>query len=149
MSLLAEFIKRFEGYAKRLANGDCVPYLCSAGVLTLGFGATQRGVHPNARWTREQAEARLQEDLAAFSKGVLALSPGLAEEAETKRVAAISFAYNCGLGNYRASTFRRRVEAKDWHGAAVQLKRWDKAAGKVVRGLILRRSAEAALLLAG
>lgn len=145
--MIVQLIKRFEGYAQRTADGGCVPYLCSAGVLTIGYGATGRGVAPGVKWTAEQAELRLIDDLRKFSAGVFALSPGLANESEARQAAIISFCYNCGLGAYKASTLRKRVNAEDWQGAALQILKWDKAAGKQVRGLTIRRHAEAALLV--
>ena len=77
---------------------------------------------------------------------VLQMSPRLLL-AEPRRLAAVvSFAYNCGLGNYRISTFKKRVDAEDWVGAAHEILRWNKAAGRVLPGLTRRRKAEAELL---
>jgi lysozyme len=75
------------------------------------------------------------------------MSPGLANEPPRRLAAVISFAYNCGLGNYRISTFKKRVDAKDWQGAYEEILKWNKAAGRVLRGLTLRRQAEGKLLL--
>ena len=60
--------------------------------------------------------------------------------------AIISFCYNCGTGNYRISTLKKRVDAKDWAGAQEEIRKWNKAAGRVLPGLVKRRAAEAALL---
>ena len=77
---------------------------------------------------------------------MLALSPGLAQEPARRLAAIISFCYNCGLGNYRISRLRKRVDAKDWEGACEQILKWNKAAGRVLKGLTRRREAEAAFL---
>jgi len=78
--------------------------------------------------------------------GILKLSPKVAQE-NPKRIAAIlSWVYNCGLGNYRISTFKKRIDAKDWVGAQEECKKWNKAAGRVLRGLTIRRNAEAVML---
>lgn len=146
MPILVNFIKRFEGYAKRLANGNCTTYLCSANVVTIGYGATGEGVYPGVVWSREKAEQRLELDLGRFSVGVFQLSPGLREESESKQAAIISFAYNCGLNAYKNSSLRKAVNREDWEEAQRQLLRWNKAGGKVVRGLTIRRQAEAVLL---
>jgi len=61
--------------------------------------------------------------------------------------ALISFCYNCGLGNYRISTLKKRVDAEDWEGAATEIVKWNKAAGRVLPGLTRRRQAEAVFLL--
>jgi lysozyme len=146
MSLAADFIKRFEGYARRLADDRCVPYLCSAKVLTIGYGSTGEGVRPNVVWTRRQADARFELDLGKFAAGVFELSPGLRDATEGKQAAIISFAYNLGLGAYKNSTLRRAVNREDWPEAQRQLMLWTRAGGQVVRGLVIRRQAEAELI---
>ena len=145
MSLAARFIQRFEGYAKRLKTGHCTTYLCSAKVLTIGFGSTGEGVTPGMIWSREKAESRFGQDLGKFAQGVYALSPGLLLESESRQAAIISFAYNCGLGAYRNSTLRRAVNRQDWEETRRQLMKWTRAGGQVVPGLVNRRRAECAL----
>lgn len=54
--------------------------------------------------------------------------------------------YNLGTGALRASTMRKRINAQAWDLARAEMKRWNKATGKVSRGLEIRREAEAALL---
>ena len=56
--------------------------------------------------------------------------------------ALVSFCFNVGEGNLRTSTLRRMHNAGDYKGAAAQFARWDKAAGKVLPGLVKRRAAE-------
>ena len=146
MSLVADFIKRFEGYAKRLKNGYCTTYLCSAKVLTIGYGSTGEGVRPGVIWSERKAAERFDADLMKFARGVFDLSPVLYFETEARQAAVISFAYNCGLGAYRTSTLRKAVNRLDWTEAQRQIKRWNRAGGKVVRGLTIRREAEAALM---
>lgn len=146
MSLVASFIQRFEGYAKRLKDGYCTTYLCSAKVLTIGWGSTGEGVTPGAIWSRARADTRFAQDLASFAQGVYALSPVLHFETEARQAAIISFAYNCGLGAYRNSTLRRAVNRLDWPEAQRQLMKWTRAGGRVVRGLEVRRRAECELI---
>lgn len=97
-------------------------------------------------WSLQQAEQALTEHLEYFCHGVLQLSPGLLQEPDRRLAAILSFAYNCGLGNYRISTLRKRVNAKDWEGAKEEIVKWNKAAGRVLPGLTRRRVAEAAFL---
>lgn len=146
MSLVADFIKRFEGYARRLKTGHCTTYLCSAKVLTIGYGSTGRGVKPGIIWSHAQASQRFEEDLQVFAQGVYALSPVLHFETQARQAAVISFAYNCGLTAYKNSTLRRAVNRLDWEEAKRQLMRWTRAGGKVVKGLENRRRAECALV---
>ena len=113
---------------------------------TIGYGSTGSDVRPGVVWSSEQAEDRLQDHMVYFATGVLKLSPGLAQEPDRRLAAVVSFAYNVGLGNYRVSTFKRRVDAKDWGGACEEIVKWNKAAGRVLNGLTRRRQAEAAML---
>jgi lysozyme len=132
---LVDLVKRFEGC--RLT-----PYFCSAGVLTIGYGATGAGVYPGETWTQEQAEERLKQDLKKFAGGTGAMCPTLAGN---KPDAVVSFAFNVGLGNLRASTLRKKCNTGDYAGAQREFGKWINAAGRPVKGLIRRRAAEAAL----
>lgn len=145
MSIAARFIQRFEGYAKRLKDDHCTTYLCSAKVLTIGFGSTGHGVTPGVIWPKARAEKRFAQDLQTFATGVFALSPVLHFETEERQAAIISFAYNCGLGAYRNSTLRRAVNRLEWEEVRRQLMKWTRAGGRVVPGLVNRRRAECAL----
>ena len=79
-----------------------------------------------------------------YMPAALQLCPG----ADTPgRVAALTdFAYNCGVGNLRSSTLRKRVNAGDWTGAQVEIKKWCFAGGKRLNGLVKRREVEAGML---
>jgi lysozyme len=94
----------------------------------------------------ERAQTELNKHLNYFYQELLKLSPGLASAPDLKTAAVISFAYNCGLGNYRISTFKKRIDAQDWTGASQEILKWNKAAGRVLPGLTRRRQAEALLL---
>jgi lysozyme len=75
---------------------------------------------------------------------VLKLCPGVTSP---ERLAAlIDFAFNLGAGNLRASTLRRKINAEDWPAAAVELRKWVRGGGKVLKGLVLWREAECQLL---
>lgn len=143
-------IKPFEGYALKLPDGSCGAYPdpgSGGAPWTIGYGSTGPDITRGTIWTKEQAEERLIEHVASFTSGVLALSPNLATTLPRRLAAIISFAYNCGLRNYRISTLRKRVNEEDWERAAKEIKRWNKAGGRILRGLIRRREAEAALLI--
>lgn len=150
IKLCAEvFIKPFEGYARRLGNGDCTAYPdpgTGADPWTIGWGSTGRDIQPGTVWTVERAQAALEEHLLHFSAGLLKLSPRLAQEPDQRFAAVLSWVYNCGLGNYRISTFKKRIDAGDWPGAREECVKWNKAAGRVLPGLTRRRVAEAAFI---
>jgi GH24 family phage-related lysozyme (muramidase) len=142
-------IKPFEGYARRLPNGDCCAYpdpATGADPWTIGYGATGRDIRQYTVWTKEQAETALQEHVRHFVSGLVRLSPRLLSASPRRIAAVISWAYNCGLGNYRISTFKKRIDANDWKGAAVECRKWNKAAGRVLPGLTKRREAEALMM---
>ena len=142
----ASICRRFEGlYLK--------PYLCPAGVPTIGYGATfyQDGKKVSLRdkpITREQAEDLLMYHLKQyFLKEVLLLCYTL--DTECKAASILDFAFNVGLGNLKISTLRKRILAKNWEDVPNQLMRWNKANGKVLKGLTLRREAEKVLFILG
>ena len=127
------------------------PYICPAGYPTIGYGTVFKpdGTkvtmdHPPI--SKETAEAWLVSELRHnYLAGVLKASPGLL--AHPRALGAMTdFAYNLGVGRYRSSTLRRRVEAQDWEGAKEQLMLWVRGGGKVLPGLVRRRKAEAKLL---
>ncbi len=143
-------IKPFEGCAKVLPNKLVQAYPdpgTGKEPWTIGYGTTGPHVTENTVWTMEQCEAALDEHIVYFLNGLLKLSPSLANENPRRIAAVLSWVYNCGLGNYRISTFKKRIDAKDWSGAQVECRKWNKANGRVLRGLTVRREAEAAMLV--
>jgi lysozyme len=136
-------IARFEGFRLR-------PYMCSAGVWTVGLGSTRyldgSPVRPtDPPITREHAYALAVEQLRReYLPAVLRLCPG-ADSFD--RIAALTdFAYNLGVSALAGSTLRRRVNAGDWPGSQREIQRWSRGGGRVLRGLVIRRAAEAAML---
>jgi len=142
-------VKPFEGYHRRLPDGGCRSYPdpgTGGAPWTIGYGTTGPHVTPETVWTEQMATAELDREIAQKAMGLFKISPQLAGASDRRIAALISFAYNCGLGNYRVSTLRKRVEASDWAGAAEEIVKWNKAAGRVLPGLTRRRVAEAAFL---
>lgn len=143
-------IKPFEGYHIKLPDGGCRAYAdpgTGGRPWTIGWGSTGPDINENTIWTRQQADERIELDLMAFASGILSLSPEILAEPTKRFAALISFAYNCGLGNYRISTLRKRVNQKDWESASKEILKWNKAAGRVLPGLTRRRKAESLLLV--
>jgi len=114
--------------------------------FTIGWGSTTDGqgaaIAPGTKWTQPQADQRLASHVAEFARGVDKLLGGAATTAAQKG-ALVSLAYNIGLGNLGSSTLLRKHNAADYDGAAAQFAVWNKAAGKVMQGLVNRRTAEA------
>jgi lysozyme len=147
LDVAAQLCKTFEGFR-------AAPYLCPAGVATIGYGNTfyADGVEVTLQdkpIAQSEAESMLLTSLATlYLPAVLKASPGLIAHPE-KLGALTDFAYNLGAARYRASTLRKRIDAGDWEGAADELLKWTKGGGKVLPGLVRRREAERALFLAG
>ena len=131
-----ELIKKWEGcrltaYPDPGTGGD--PW-------TIGWGSTGPCIGPGVSWTQELADDRLASDVGRFMAGVRALLKVAPKPNELG--AMTSLAYNIGLGNFRSSTLLRLFNAGDKAGAAEQFGRWNKAAGKVMKGLTNRRADE-------
>lgn len=131
------FIKNFEGLRLK-AYKDVV------GVWTIGYGHT-KGVRSGHEITEDEAEDLLRSDLADFEAAVnKAVKVPLAQY---EFDALVSFAYNVGKTALVNSSLLRMLNAGDRDKAADQFLRWDKAGGKVVKGLTNRRKAERAMFL--
>ena len=128
-----ELIKRFEGFSP-------VPYLCPAGILTLGYGSTMN-VKPTDQISKEDAEDLLEMELARYESAVESL---ITQELKQHQFdALVSFCYNLGEGNLSKSTLRKKINAGKFDEASMEFLRWNKAGGKVLEGLTRRRQAEA------
>ena len=136
--------------ARRFEGCYLTPYLCPAGVPTLGVGATyyEDGTPVtllDPAITRERAEALLLWMVRTrYLPAVLRLCPGV--DNPQRLAALIDFAFNLGAGKLRASTLRRKVNAGAWIDVPAELRKWVKGGGRVLRGLVIRREAEAALI---
>jgi lysozyme len=133
-----DLIRKYEG--TKLQS-----YLCPAGVWTIATGHT-RGVGPNQTCTTEQAEAFLRDDIAPLEATLSRAYPKLSQ---LMFDALVSFSFNLGTGWMRRSGLKEALDQADYRRAADELLKWNKAGGKVLPGLIARRSAERDLFLQG
>lgn len=100
-------------------------------------------VKPGSKFTPEQCDAMLEAELVKHATGVLKCSPLLnAPGRDYQRAAAVSLAYNVGVGAYCSSTVDRRFDAARWAEGCAAFDMWNKAGGRVVRGLAKRRARE-------
>jgi len=134
-----EIVKRFEGC--RLTA-----YRCPAGILTIGWGETL-GVKDGDVWTQEQADAVLRKRVGQFMLATLRRCPQLHVELQDRLAACTSLAYNIGVGAFGASSVCRKTRRREFSGAADSFLLWNKAAGRILRGLTLRRQAERLMYL--
>lgn len=146
----AALIQSFENCLEAAGKGLFKPYYCPAGVLTIGWGHTNdngRKFKEGDVWTKGECDAEFRADMRRFEKAVqrrvkVALT-------QSQFDALVSFTYNCGEGNLARSGLLRKVNAKDFEGAADEFAKWNRGGGKVLRGLTRRRAAEAALFREG
>ena len=128
-------IKRFEGC--RLEA-----YKCSAGVLTIGYGHTG-GVKEDDTITQEEADKLLKADVFKFEKNVE--DNVKVELNQSQFDALVAWTFNLGVGNLRSSTMLQKLNNEDYTSVPSEMKRWNKAGGKTLDGLIRRRKAESLL----
>jgi len=143
-----ELAKRFEGFERKVKRGTeitAVPYICPAGFWTIGYGHLCDSKHPPI--SEAEAEVYLACDLQSAVTATLRYCPVLATEPEGRLAAIVDFTFNLGAGRLQTSTLRRRINQRDWQQAGVELRRWIYGGGRVLPGLVARRTREAELLL--
>jgi lysozyme len=128
-------IKKFEGCKLEA-------YLCSAGVPTIAFGRT-KNVKLGDTCTQEQADAWLEEELEEYTGYVL---DAVTQPLDQNQLdAMVAWTYNLGPTNLRSSTLLRVLNEGKMQEVPQQMRRWNKANGKVLPGLERRRLAESML----
>ena len=128
-------IKKFEGC--RLEA-----YRCSANVLTIGYGHTG-GVLETDVITQDDADKLLEEDIAKFENYVN--DNVIVELNQSQFDALVAWTFNLGVGNLRSSTMLKKLNESDYASVPFEMRRWNKAGGKTLDGLIRRRKAESLL----
>lgn len=145
-----EIIKRFEGLSLK-------PYLCPAGVPTIGFGHTAGVRLDSAPITEAEAEELLLRDVRIAEDVVRS---NVFTMLNVNQFSALtSFVFNVGAGKRgvksgfvtlmdgRPSTLRTLINRGEFEGAADEMLRWNRGGGKLLAGLTTRRQAERALFL--
>ena len=135
-------IKHYEDFRSK-------PYKCPAGRWTIGYGhligdGTRLPDNWNRHFSVEEINELLKRDLARFEQGVLRYITMPLNQYQFDSL--VSFSFNLGLGTLQRSTIRQKLNRNDVKGAVKSLLQYNKANGKVLKGLDLRRKAEAKLL---
>jgi len=144
-----QIIKTHEGWSAK-------PYLCPAGVPTIGYGNTfyeddTKVKMTDAEISLERGEQLLRTTLKRFEVGVKKLATGSdITLTQNEFDALVSFSYNVGLAALSNSTLWIRIVAykdgkADIEDVAYQFSRWNKGGGRVLNGLVKRRKEEADL----
>ena len=130
-----DLIKEFEGC-------ELTAYRCSANVLTIAYGRI-KGVKEGDTCTKEQAEEWLHEELTEYESYINDMVE--VSLLQNQFDALVSWVYNLGPSNLKSSTLLKVLNAGEYKSVPEQIKRWNKAGGKVLEGLTRRRQAEALL----
>lgn len=118
------------------------------GVPTVCFGET-RGVKMGDAYTVDQCKAMLGDALVEFETGMRRCMVAPDSVPDKPYVAFLSFTYNVGIRAYCKSSLARRVNTGDIRGACDELPKWNRAGGRVIKGLTTRRAEERKLCLEG
>ena len=128
-------IKKFEGI-------ELEAYQDSVGVWTIGYGHT-KGVKEGDNISLKQAEQMLEEELVEY-EGYINNMVELGLE-QNQFDALVAWVYNLGPTNLRESTLLKVLNQGLFDEVPFEIKRWNKAGGQVLNGLVRRREAEALL----
>ena len=137
-----DMIKRFEGFRS-------APYKCPAGIPTIGYGATfyttsKKVTMSDKSITEAEAASLLRYMLKSFEQYVDSYCVDTLTQNQFD--ALVSFCYNLGPANLKASTLLKKVNANpNDETIRAEFMKWTKAGGRTLKGLVTRRAAEADL----
>ncbi len=140
-----DLIKSFEGFSSK-------PYLCPAGVPTIGYGTT---LYPNGAHVKMTDKPIREEDAVSILRYWIDRTYGASvnryiqkDITQNQYDALVSFAYNLGIGALKSSTLLKRVNQGKNKKASKEFLKWDHAGRKRLAGLTRRRKAESEMFLA-
>jgi lysozyme len=132
----------FEGFSAK-------PYLCSAKVPTIGYGSTyylngRRVTLLDKPITELEAFEMFKTIADKFADKVSKLVTTPVDQNQFN--ALVSLAYNIGPANFQKSTLLKKVNFNhNDPSIRAEFLKWNKAGGQVLKGLTIRRTAEADL----
>lgn len=119
------------------------------GIPTACYGET-RDIRPlGSRYTRAECDAMLGDAIVDFEKGIRRCLKYPDQIPDKTYVAFLSLAYNIGQAGFCRSSVVRYANQKDLTRACHRIKAFNKAGGRVLRGLVRRRAEEHKLCLEG
>lgn len=134
-----DIVKHYEGFRSQ-------PYICPAGVLTIGYGHT-RTVKPGQKISKKEANDLLIKDLENAERVIRKYVKVPLSQNQFDALA--SFIFNLGEGNFRSSTLLLYLNAGKFNLVPDQIRRWTRSSGVVTEGLVRRRATEATLFETG
>ncbi|NJL39268.1 MAG: glycoside hydrolase family protein [Leptolyngbyaceae cyanobacterium RM2_2_4] len=145
-----DLIKESEGLHRKRSDGSIEAYLDPVGIPTIGYGSIfhndkSRSVKLGDVITKADAERWLQLEVDKTASEVNTLCT--VELTQGMFDALVSFGFNVGTGKdgLKTSTLLKKLNSKDYEGAAREFDRWVYGKGKVLPGLVTRRNKEEAL----
>lgn len=122
-------------------------YLDIVKVPTICDGVT-KGVRIGMKRTPEQCAALLEEELIAHARPLIRCVPKLYGR-EHQVIAAVSLSYNIGTAGFCRSSVARLWNQGKWRAGCERFLLFNKAGGRTVRGLTMRRERERMICLQG
>lgn len=130
-------VKHYEGL-------ETSAYRDPVGIVTICYGHTETAKLGQTK-RPDECEVLLERDLRSHAESVV---KHVKVDITPNMLAALAvFHYNLGSGNFSRSTLLKKLNNGDYCGAANEFPRWNKAGGRVLKGLIARRKAEQILFL--
>ncbi len=129
-----DVIKYFEKFYSK-------PYICPAGFLTIGYGHVILSGENFTEIDKEKGLSLLAKDVQKAEMGVLRLIRVPLEDHQFD--ALVSWTFNLGSGRLQSSTLRMKVNREEHEDVPDEIKKWRKAGGRVLAGLVKRRAVEA------
>lgn len=132
-------VSHFEGKSNKA-------YLDPVSIITICYGQTKDVKLGQYKTDDECLESLADELVTHNSKMMVSIKVPISVK---EHAAYLSFVYNVGNSAFDRSTLLRKLNVGNKVGACAELLRWDKAGGKTLKGLTLRRQAENKLCLDG
>ena len=130
-----ELIKSFEGC-------ETTAYQDSVGVWTIGYGHT-KGVEEGQTCSIEDAETMLSDEMVEYEGYINNMVKVELEQHEFD--ALVAWVYNLGPTNLGESTMLKVLNDGQFGRVPDEMRRWNRAGGQGLQGLVRRREAEALL----
>ena len=124
-------IKKFEGCPTE--NGLALSYKCAAGVWTIGYGSTKyqdKPVEGGMLITTHEAEELLLHEMAEYEGYINNLVKVPLHQHQFDSL--VAWVFNLGPSNLQASTLLKVLNSGAYEDIPAQIKRWNKAGGKVL-----------------
>ena len=139
-----ELIKEFEGFKSN-------PYLCPAGVPTIGYGTTRYSNGNKVTMNDKTISKETASNILRYQVNTVygdAVNDYTTIMNNQKHFDALtSFTYNLGVGNLKSSTLLKKHNKGDFDSAANEFLKWVYADGELLKGLVNRRDKERELYL--